>query len=101
MSDSNIFYFSAEIGLSSSIPTYSGGLGVLAGDHVKAAADTKIPVVGITLLYRHGQGIQRIDKEGDQRERWNTFNPNGILSKEDCEFEIKLGRKQIRLLPSE
>ena len=45
MSDSNIFYFSAEIGLSSSIPTYSGGLGVLAGDHVKAAADTKTPVI--------------------------------------------------------
>ena len=68
MSSSDIFYFSAEIGLSSSIPTYSGGLGVLAGDHVKAAADTKVPVVGMTLLYRHGQGIQRIDKDGDQRE---------------------------------
>ena len=71
MSDSNIFYFSAEIGLSSSIPTYSGGLGVLAGDHVKAAADTKIPVIGMTLLYRHGQGIQRIEKEGHKRKKMN------------------------------
>lgn len=94
MSISDIFYFSAEIGLSSSIPTYSGGLGVLAGDHVKAAADTKIPVVGMTLLYRHGQGIQRIDKEGDQRERWNSFNPNGILTNEDCDFEIELGSEK-------
>ena len=51
--EEKIFYFSAEIGLSSSIPTYSGGLGVLAGDHVKAAADKEIPIVGITLLYRH------------------------------------------------
>ncbi len=91
MNNSNIFYFSAEIGLSSSIPTYSGGLGVLAGDHVKAAADTQIPVIGMTLLYRHGQGIQRIDKEGDQRERWNSFNPNGILTNEDCDFELKVG----------
>ena len=58
----SVFYFSAEIGLTSSIPTYSGGLGVLAGDHIKAGADEEIPIIGMTLLYRHGQGIQRIDK---------------------------------------
>ena len=90
-----IFYFSAEIGLSSSIPTYSGGLGVLAGDHVKAAADKEIPIVGITLLYRHGQGIQRIDKAGDQRERWNSFNPNGILKNENCDFNLEIDGKNV------
>lgn len=90
-----IFYFSAEIGLSSSIPTYSGGLGVLAGDHVKAAADKELPIVGITLLYRHGQGIQRIDKAGDQRERWNNFNPNGILKNEGCDFNLDIDGKDV------
>ena len=47
-----IAYFSAEIGLSSDIPTYSGGLGVLAGDHIKASADNGLNMVAITLLYR-------------------------------------------------
>ena len=93
--EKKIFYFSAEIGLSSSIPTYSGGLGVLAGDHVKAAADKEIPIVGITLLYRHGQGIQRIDKTGDQRERWNSFNPNGILKNENCDFNLEIDGKSV------
>ena len=52
--DTIIAYFSAEIGISASLPTYSGGLGVLAGDHIKAAADVGIPMVGITLLYKEG-----------------------------------------------
>ena len=49
-----IGYFSAEIGLESDLPTYSGGLGVLAGDHVKSAADAEIDLVAVTLLYRKG-----------------------------------------------
>ena len=49
-----IAYFSAEIGISSKLPTYSGGLGVLAGDHMKAAADAGISLCGITLLYKLG-----------------------------------------------
>ena len=47
-------YFTAEIGLWSELHTYSGGLGVLAGDHVKSAADAEIPLVGVTLVYRKG-----------------------------------------------
>ena len=90
-----ICYFSAEIGLSSSIPTYSGGLGVLAGDYIKASADLNLPVIGITLLYRHGQGIQRINRDGVQKERWNNFNPDGILKKEDAEIKLKLDGKEI------
>ena len=90
-----ICYFSAEIGLSSSIPTYSGGLGILAGDHIKASADLGIPLIGITLLYRHGQGIQRINRDGIQKERWNNFNPNGILKKEDAELKLELDGKEI------
>ena len=50
----NIAYFSAEIGISSSLPTYSGGLGVLSGDHIKASADLGINMCAITLLYKEG-----------------------------------------------
>ena len=50
--DIKIAYFSAEIGISESLPTYSGGLGVLAGDHIKAAVDLGLPIVGISLLYQ-------------------------------------------------
>ena len=56
----DIAYFSAEIGISSSLPTYSGGLGVLAGDHIKSAADLGLNMCGITLLYKEGYFKQRI-----------------------------------------
>ena len=66
MKNSNyeIAYFSAEIGISSNLPTYSGGLGVLAGDHIKASADADLPMVAITLMYKEGYFKQRIDESG-------------------------------------
>jgi phosphorylase/glycogen(starch) synthase len=63
---SPVAYFSPEIGLHGSIPVYSGGLGVLAGDHLKAASDLNIPLVGVSLLYKNGYFRQRIDKDGSQ-----------------------------------
>ncbi len=63
---SPVAYFSPEIGLHGSIPIYSGGLGVLAGDHLKAASDLNVPLVGVSLLYKNGYFKQRIDKEGWQ-----------------------------------
>ncbi len=63
-----VAYFSAEFGLHESLPVYSGGLGVLAGDHVKSASDLGIPLVGVGLFYRHGYFLQRLDAEGWQRE---------------------------------
>jgi len=63
---SPIAYFSPEIGLHGSIPIYSGGLGVLAGDHLKAASDLNIPLVGVSLLYKNGYFRQRIDRDGAQ-----------------------------------
>ncbi|MGF1633308.1 MAG: alpha-glucan family phosphorylase [Phycisphaerae bacterium] len=69
MSDSrSIAYFSMEIGLEAAIPTYSGGLGVLAGDTIRAAADVGLPVVAVTLCYRKGYFFQRIDNTGWQQE---------------------------------
>ncbi len=63
-----IAYFSMEIGLEAGVPTYSGGLGVLAGDTIRAAADLKIPLVAVTLLHRKGYFYQRLDASGRQSE---------------------------------
>jgi starch phosphorylase len=63
-----IAYFSMEVALDSGMPTYSGGLGVLAGDTIRAAADLKVPLVALTLLYRRGYFRQRIDPSGWQIE---------------------------------
>jgi starch phosphorylase len=71
-----VAYFSAEFGLHESLPIYSGGLGVLAGDHVKSASDLGLPLVGVGLLYAQGFFRQRIDGEGWQREVYDPFHPD-------------------------
>jgi len=63
-----VAYFSMEIGLETDMPTYSGGLGVLAGDTIRAAADLKVPMVVVTLLHRKGYFYQRLDRAGRQSE---------------------------------
>jgi starch phosphorylase len=65
-----IAYFSAEFGIHESIPVYSGGLGVLAGDHLKAASDLGIPLVGVSLMYREGYFRQYLNVDGWQQERY-------------------------------
>ncbi|MFN4259097.1 MAG: alpha-glucan family phosphorylase [Gemmataceae bacterium] len=67
---SRIAYFSAEFGLHESVPIYSGGLGVLAGDHLKAASDLGIPLVGVSLMYRQGYFRQYLNVDGWQQERY-------------------------------
>ena len=64
-----VAYFCAEFGLHESLPIYSGGLGVLAGDHAKTASDVALPFVGVGLLYRQGYFVQTIDQEGRQEAR--------------------------------
>jgi len=64
-----IAYFSMEIGIQNDIPTYSGGLGVLAGDTIRASADLKLPMVAVTLLTKKGYFIQELDEYGKQTER--------------------------------
>ena len=63
-----VAYFSAEFGLHESLPIYSGGLGVLAGDHFKSASDLGIPLVGVGLFYDQGYFRQRLDRDGWQHE---------------------------------
>jgi len=75
----SIAYFSMEVGLESSMPTYSGGLGVLAGDTLKAAADLSIPLVGVTLLHRKGYFRQYLDQHGNQTEKPYDWNPKDFL----------------------
>lgn len=75
-----IAYFSMEIGIDERIPSYSGGLGVLAGDSIKSCADLNVPVVGITLLSEKGYFYQRIDQEGNQIELPIRFNPSDYLT---------------------
>lgn len=69
-SDGGVAYFSMEFGLHESIPLYSGGLGVLAGDHLKAASDLRLPLVGVGLLYRQGYFRQYLDQDGWQQEAY-------------------------------
>ncbi|MEX0659798.1 MAG: alpha-glucan family phosphorylase [Egibacteraceae bacterium] len=70
-----VAYFSPEFGLSHAMQTYSGGLGVLAGDHLKAASDLGLDLVGVGLLYRHGYFRQRLDADGWQQEQYPDLNP--------------------------
>jgi starch phosphorylase len=74
-----IAYFSMEIGLVSDMPTYSGGLGVLAGDTIRAAADLKVPLVAVTLLHRKGYFYQRLDGAGRQIEEPVDWAVNDFL----------------------
>jgi starch phosphorylase len=73
-----IAYFSPEYGITAALPQYSGGLGILAGDHLKAASDLGVPLIGVGLLYRHGYFTQSLSLEGWQAERYPASDPNGL-----------------------
>jgi starch phosphorylase len=73
-----VAYFSAEFGLHESLPIYSGGLGVLSGDHIKSASDLDIPLIGIGLFYGQGYFLQRLDQSGWQREEYLQTDVNRL-----------------------
>lgn len=73
-----VAYFCAEFGIHESLPLYSGGLGVLAGDHLKSASDLGIPMVGVSLFYREGYFRQRIAETGDQIADHELFDPEDL-----------------------
>jgi starch phosphorylase len=77
-SDRPVAYFCAEFGIHNSVPIYSGGLGILAGDHVKTASDLGIPMVGVGLLYARGYFDQHIDEEGWQVAEDESFEPEAM-----------------------
>jgi starch phosphorylase len=82
-----VAYFSAEFGLHESLPIYSGGLGVLAGDHIKSASDLGIPLIGIGLFYGQGYFRQYLDKDGWQREEYLRTDVNQLP------MELAIGQK--------
>ncbi|MFZ2084831.1 MAG: alpha-glucan family phosphorylase [Candidatus Sulfotelmatobacter sp.] len=73
-----VAYFSAEFGIHESLPVYSGGLGVLAGDHIKSASDLAIPLVGVGLFYGQGYFRQRLDRDGWQQEEYLETDVNQL-----------------------
>ena len=74
----SIAYFSPEFGIAAVLPQYSGGLGILAGDHLKTASDLGVPIVGVGLLYRHGYFRQSLSREGWQQERYPLIDPDEL-----------------------
>ncbi|MDJ1134861.1 alpha-glucan family phosphorylase [Streptomyces iconiensis] len=73
-----IAYFSPEFGITGALPQYSGGLGILAGDHLKTASDLGVPLIGVGLLYRHGYFRQSLTADGWQQESYPVFDPNEL-----------------------
>src|SRR5690606_4283651 len=71
----SIAYFSMELGITEVLPNYSGGLGILAGDHLKAASDLGVPLIGVGLLYRSGYFQQALTADGWQAEHYPSLDP--------------------------
>ncbi|QHO71225.1 alpha-glucan family phosphorylase [Marisediminicola antarctica] len=73
-----IGYFSPEFGIAAALPQYSGGLGILAGDHLKSASDLGVPIIGVGLFYRAGYFAQAISADGWQQESYPVLDPDGL-----------------------
>ncbi len=96
-SDRRIAYFSMEAALDNAMPTFSGGLGVLAGDYLRSAADLGLPVVGISLLYRDGYFRQRLDGDGRQEEEPVIWQPPDLLHRlEGVEIAVEIEGRAVR-----
>jgi len=95
----SIAYFSMEVGLESAMPTYSGGLGILAGDTLKAAADIGLPMVGITLLNRKGYFHQHLDSWGNQTESPVIWEPSRFLEPLDTRINLTLEGRRVVVRP--
>ncbi|MGN6605541.1 MAG: alpha-glucan family phosphorylase, partial [Jatrophihabitans sp.] len=92
-----IAYFSAEFGITEVLPQYSGGLGILAGDHLKAASDLGVPIIGVGLLYGSGYFRQSLSRDGWQLEMYPSYDPQGLPVKELKDADGAPVRVQIAL----
>src|SRR5262249_44050007 len=90
LQEPRVAYFSMEIALRNEIPTYAGGLGVLAGDTLRSAADLRLPFVGLTLVSRAGYFQQEIDASGRQTERAATWDPAAWTGKLDAKVAVRI-----------
>jgi starch phosphorylase len=96
-SNSTVAYFSMEIALDKAVPTYSGGLGVLAGDTLRSAADLSVPVVGITLLHRKGYFQQHLDETGNQTEGPVIWRPEDKLETVDARTTVMIEGRTVHI----
>ena len=99
-----VAYFCAEFGVHESLPIYSGGLGILAGDHLKSASDLGIPLIGVGLLYRQGYFRQRLSKEGWQEDYYidNVFDQMALELLTDDQgntltFELEIRQRHVKV----
>jgi glycogen phosphorylase len=94
---SSDLYFSMEMFLDPAMHTYSGGLGILAGDTLRTAADLGVPAVGITMLHRKGYFRQHLDSEGNQQETEDTWAPEQILELMPARVKVKLAEREVQV----
>ncbi len=94
---STVAYFSMEICLEQAIPTYSGGLGVLAGDTLRSAADLGVPLVAITLLHRKGYFAQQLDSAGQQTELAVSWDPEAVLEPVAARATVRIEGRDVAL----
>src|SRR6266436_976672 len=92
-----IAYFSMEIALENAMPSYSGGLGVLAGDTIRAAADLRLPMVAISLLYRKGYFTQRLAEDGSQTEEPVEWRVEDFLTEESARASVSIENRRVEL----
>src|SRR5436305_15272069 len=90
-----VAYFSMEIALEPDIPTYSGGLGILAGDTLRSAADLGTPLAAVTLTYRKGYFRQILDPAGSQFEQPQDWNPENHLLEAGPHVSVEIEGKQV------
>ncbi len=95
--DPRVAYFSMEIGIDNKIPTYSGGLGVLAGDTLRSCADLEVPIVGVTLLSRLGYFQQKIDGKGQQTEVPVDWKVEEFLEKLPVAATVPIDGRQVKI----
>jgi starch phosphorylase len=94
---STVAYFSMEICLEAAIPTYSGGLGVLAGDTLRSAADLGVPLVAVTLLHRKGYFEQHLDSSGQQTEQPVHWSPEKVLEPVDARSTVLIEGREVHV----
>ncbi len=92
-----IAYFSMEIAIDPAMPTYAGGLGILAGDVLRSAADLEIPMIGVTLVHRQGYFRQHLDRDGRQREEPDSWQPEQVLARVQDHVVVKLEGRDVHL----
>jgi glycogen phosphorylase len=92
-----IAYFSMEIGIDENIPSYSGGLGILAGDTIKSCADLNVPVVGITLLSENGYFYQKLDEQGNQIELPIQFSVSNFLQELPSDTNVEIEGRKVKV----